>query len=127
MVRLIDATPVPLGRVIDWAKRNGRIRGLKMHVVQDLGAYPKGTDLAELTGRMSCGCYDIPALEFRSVGVYTNKMAVGALNTVSPKINWVATMQAIGVPALDSVMVRSHMPGSVASGMCSWSSKTRCS
>ncbi len=35
MVRLIDATPVPLGRVIDWAKRNGRIRGLKMHVVYD--------------------------------------------------------------------------------------------
>jgi aerobic carbon-monoxide dehydrogenase large subunit len=56
----------------------GRILGLKMDVVQDLGAYPKGTDLAELTGRMSCGCYDVPALEFRSVGVYTNKMAVGA-------------------------------------------------
>ena len=58
--------------------KDGRIRGLKMHVVQDLGAYPKGTDLAELTGRMSAGCYDIPALKFRSVGVYTNKMAVGA-------------------------------------------------
>ena len=57
---------------------DGRILGLKMHVVQDLGAYPKGTDLPELTGRMSCGCYDVPALEFRSVGVYTNKMAVGA-------------------------------------------------
>jgi putative transposase len=38
MVRLIDATPVPLGRVIDWAKRNGRIRGLKMHVVYDPAA-----------------------------------------------------------------------------------------
>jgi CO/xanthine dehydrogenase Mo-binding subunit len=49
-----------------------------MHVMQDLGAYPKGTDLYELTGRMSCGCYDIPALEFRSFGVYTNSMAVGA-------------------------------------------------
>jgi IS4 transposase len=35
MVRLIDATPVPLGRVVEWAKRNGRIRGLKMHVVYD--------------------------------------------------------------------------------------------
>ena len=58
--------------------QDGRIRGLRMHVVQDLGAYPKGTDLPELTGRMSCGCYDVPALEFRSVGVYTNKMAVGA-------------------------------------------------
>src|SRR5215217_1968904 len=33
---------------------------------------------AELTGRMSSGCYDIPALEFRSRSVYTNKMALGA-------------------------------------------------
>ena len=38
MVRLIDATPVPLGRVVDWAKHNGRIRGLKMHVVYDPAA-----------------------------------------------------------------------------------------
>lgn len=38
MVRLIDATPVPLGRAVDWAKRNGRIRGLKMHVVYDPAA-----------------------------------------------------------------------------------------
>jgi putative transposase len=35
MLRLIDATPIPLGKVIAWAKRNGRIRGLKMHVVHD--------------------------------------------------------------------------------------------
>jgi len=35
MVRLLDATPIPLGKVIDWAKRNGRIRGLKMHVLYD--------------------------------------------------------------------------------------------
>ncbi len=60
------------------ADKNGRVRGLKMHVVQDLGGFPRGTDLAELTGRMSCGCYDIPALEFRSTSVYTNKMALGA-------------------------------------------------
>ncbi|MDQ3413266.1 MAG: xanthine dehydrogenase family protein molybdopterin-binding subunit [Chloroflexota bacterium] len=60
------------------AERDGKLRGVKMHVVQDLGAYPKGTDLAELTGRMSCGCYDVPALEFRSTSVYTNTMAVGA-------------------------------------------------
>lgn len=35
MVRLLDSTPVPLGKVVEWAKRNGRIRGLKMHVVYD--------------------------------------------------------------------------------------------
>ncbi len=60
------------------AEADGRIRGLRMHVVQDLGGFPRGTDLAELTGRMSCGCYDVPALEFRSASVYTNKMALGA-------------------------------------------------
>jgi IS4 transposase len=35
MLRLIDSTPIPLGRIIDWARWNGRIRGLKLHVVYD--------------------------------------------------------------------------------------------
>lgn len=35
MLRLIDSTPIPLGRIVDWAKWNGRIRGLKLHVVYD--------------------------------------------------------------------------------------------
>src|SRR5256714_4296672 len=35
MVKMIDATPIPLGKLCDWAKSNGRIRGLKMHVVFD--------------------------------------------------------------------------------------------
>jgi len=35
MVRLIDASPIPLGKVCRWAKWNGRIRGMKMHVVYD--------------------------------------------------------------------------------------------
>jgi IS4 transposase len=34
-VKLIDSTPIPLGKLCDWAKSNGRIRGLKMHVVFD--------------------------------------------------------------------------------------------
>ena len=38
MVRLIDASPIPLGKVCRQAKWNGRIRGMKMHVVYD----PKG-------------------------------------------------------------------------------------
>ena len=60
------------------AEADGKLRAIRMHVVQDLGAYPKGADLAELTGRMSAGCYDVPALAFTTEGVYTNKMAVGA-------------------------------------------------
>lgn len=35
MVRLIDASPIPLGQVCGWAKWNGRIRGMKLHVVYD--------------------------------------------------------------------------------------------
>jgi putative transposase len=35
MIRLIDASPIPLGKLCDWAKWNGRIRGMKMHVVYD--------------------------------------------------------------------------------------------
>lgn len=38
MVRLIDASPIPLGKVCTWAAWNGRIRGMKLHVVYD----PKG-------------------------------------------------------------------------------------
>lgn len=35
MVRLIDASPIPLDKLCRWAKWNGRIRGLKLHVVYD--------------------------------------------------------------------------------------------
>lgn len=35
MVRLIDASPVPLNKLCHWAKWNGRIRGMKLHVVYD--------------------------------------------------------------------------------------------
>lgn len=35
LVRLIDATPIPLDRLCRWAAWNGRTRGLKMHVTYD--------------------------------------------------------------------------------------------
>jgi len=35
MLRLIDATPIPLDEVVGWAESNGRTRGLKLHVVYD--------------------------------------------------------------------------------------------
>ncbi len=38
MLRLIDSTPIPLGKLCDWAKSNGRIRGMKMHIVYDPNA-----------------------------------------------------------------------------------------
>jgi putative transposase len=35
MVRLIDASPIPLGKLCSWATWNGRTRGMKLHVVYD--------------------------------------------------------------------------------------------
>jgi putative transposase len=35
MVSLIDSSPVPLGKLCTWPIWNGRIRGLKLHVVYD--------------------------------------------------------------------------------------------
>jgi putative transposase len=35
MVRLIDASPIPLGKLCSWAKWNGRTRGMKLHIVYD--------------------------------------------------------------------------------------------
>ena len=38
LLRIIDSTPIPLGVAYDWARSNGRIRGMKMHVAYDPGA-----------------------------------------------------------------------------------------
>jgi IS4 transposase len=35
VLSLIDSSPIPLGKLVDWAKWNGRIRGLKLHVVYE--------------------------------------------------------------------------------------------
>jgi putative transposase len=34
-IRLIDSTPIPLGKLFKWAKSNGHIRGMKAHIVYD--------------------------------------------------------------------------------------------
>src|ERR1700736_3325130 len=48
MVRLIDSSPIPLGKMCKWAKWNGRIRGMKMHVVYDPGNdVPRCVELTE--------------------------------------------------------------------------------
>lgn len=35
LVRLIDASPIPLNKLFDWRASNGRIKGAKLHVVYD--------------------------------------------------------------------------------------------
>ena len=50
MVRLIDSSPVPLGKMCDWAEWNGRIRGMKMHTVYQLdGKFPCGVEITPAT------------------------------------------------------------------------------
>jgi len=50
MIRLIDSSPIPLGKMCKWAKWNGRIRGMKMHVVYQPGNdVPRCVELTEAT------------------------------------------------------------------------------
>jgi putative transposase len=37
MVRLIDSSPIPLGEAVKWRTWNGRVKGVKMHVVYEPG------------------------------------------------------------------------------------------
>jgi IS4 transposase len=54
LVRLIDATPIMLDRRVQWARWNGRIHGLKLHVLYDLKA-----DLAEQLSITSATTNDV--------------------------------------------------------------------
>ncbi len=50
MLRLIDSSPIPLGKLCDFATWNGRIRGLKMHTVYDpLGDRPTRVEVTLAT------------------------------------------------------------------------------
>ncbi|CAN5119018.1 molybdopterin-dependent oxidoreductase [soil metagenome] len=60
------------------ATSEGKITGLRLKVLQDGGAYPKGLGLPHLTATMAVGCYDIPAVDLDIKAVYTNTMAIGA-------------------------------------------------
>lgn len=60
------------------ADENGRITGLRQHVIGDAGSAPMGTDMPVLTNMMSVGCYDIPNVDLDAKAVYTNTMAIGA-------------------------------------------------
>jgi hypothetical protein len=50
MLRLIDSSPIPLGKLCGFATWNGRIRGLKMHAVYDpLGDRPTRVEVTLAT------------------------------------------------------------------------------
>ena len=50
LLRLIDSTPIPLGKLCAWAQWNGRIRGMKAHIVFDPKAdCPRLLDITHAT------------------------------------------------------------------------------
>lgn len=50
MLRLLDATPIPLDRLCAWAGWNGRTHGLKLHLVYDPGRdHPRGIEITPAT------------------------------------------------------------------------------
>ena len=57
---------------------SGRILGLRLYVIGELGAYPPFYDIAHLTGLMASGNYDIPSVHFKASNVFTNTVAVAA-------------------------------------------------
>src|SRR5262249_54743263 len=61
------------------ADRDGRIRGLRAFVIQDIGAYAsEAATLPPLTGLMASGPYRIPRIDFHAVAVVTTTTPVGA-------------------------------------------------
>ncbi|MBO0702360.1 MAG: xanthine dehydrogenase family protein, partial [Candidatus Dormibacteraeota bacterium] len=61
------------------ATRDGRITGLRVHVLQDAGGYPGlGAWLPTLTGWMMTGVYDLQKIDFSATAVATNTTPVSA-------------------------------------------------
>jgi aerobic carbon-monoxide dehydrogenase large subunit len=60
------------------ADNDGTIRGLKMRVLHCAGGYDRGSGIKNFTVLMSCGCYEIPAVDAKIDAVFTNTMAVSA-------------------------------------------------
>jgi carbon-monoxide dehydrogenase large subunit len=61
------------------ATRDGRVVGLRVFVIQDIGAYAsEAATLPPLTGLMASGPYKIPQIDFHAVSVVTNTTPVGA-------------------------------------------------
>ena len=60
------------------ADSDGTIRGLKMNVLHAAGAYDRGSGIKNFTVLMSCGCYEVPAVDAKIDAVFTNTMAVSA-------------------------------------------------
>ena len=75
------ATTHGRGQVADMeaaVQEDGTITALRMRVVADMGAYPIATVIPNLTGQMSVGVYNIPAIDIEITCVFTNTTPVAA-------------------------------------------------
>ncbi len=72
------------------ATRDGRLLGLRVFVIQDIGAYAsEAATLPPLTGLMASGPYRIPRIDFHAVLVLTNTTPVGAYRGAGrPEATW---------------------------------------
>jgi carbon-monoxide dehydrogenase large subunit len=57
---------------------DGMLRGLRVALTADLGAYPMDVGIPRLTRRLMSGCYRLPALQVDIRSVYTNKTPIAA-------------------------------------------------
>jgi aerobic carbon-monoxide dehydrogenase large subunit len=72
------------------AAEDGRVLGLRVFVIQDIGAYAsEAATLPPLTGLMASGPYLIPRIDFHAVSVVTNTTPVGAYRGAGrPEATW---------------------------------------
>src|SRR5215510_10891747 len=72
------------------ATRDGRMLGLRVFVIQDIGAYAsEAATLPPLTGLMAAGPYRIPRIDFHAVSVMTTTAPVGAYRGAGrPEATW---------------------------------------
>jgi aerobic carbon-monoxide dehydrogenase large subunit len=70
-----------LGYARMGAKRDGTLTGLDVRLIADLGAYHQLFTPAQpaLAAYAMSGCYRIPAVRVRAVGVFTNKVAIDSV------------------------------------------------
>jgi len=90
--------------------RDGRIRGLKVRLIVDGGAYGGEGELASITLKMAPGVYDIPNYEASADVVMTNKVPLGAYRGAGrPEASYIIE-RAINIASaklkLDPVKVR---------------------
>jgi carbon-monoxide dehydrogenase large subunit len=60
------------------ARRDGRIVGLDVTLLADMGAYPQSAYLPPITLEMLCGVYDVPKVRCRGASVVTNATPIAA-------------------------------------------------